>query len=130
MLSNIISIFSDITCGEACWHAREPICRCSCGGKNHGCLTVAGGGEQPLRTCRIGGVRYELHSVGFMRDLYEPAWLINSSEGWRSIDGRAHAYHYSWKETDDGSPARLKTASKAALKSWPELRGFADHPEV
>lgn len=25
-----------VNCDEKCWKAREPICRCSCGGANHG----------------------------------------------------------------------------------------------
>lgn len=32
------SILTDATCGEACWTAKEELCKCSCGGHNHGCL--------------------------------------------------------------------------------------------
>jgi len=29
-------IFALTACGPACWEAREEVCRCSCGGVNHG----------------------------------------------------------------------------------------------
>ena len=50
------------TCGEACWHAREEVCRCSCGGKNHGIL-YTNDGKQPKRTRRIDGKFYELVAI-------------------------------------------------------------------
>ena len=53
---------SDATCGEACWHAREDVCRCSCSGKNHGILK-RDGQEQPARTRRIGHTRLKLVAV-------------------------------------------------------------------
>lgn len=49
------------TCGDACWHAREEVCRCSCGGANHGILNK--GGERPTRTCKIDGHFYELAGI-------------------------------------------------------------------
>lgn len=70
------AIMTSQTCGEACWHATEDICRCSCGGKNHGCLRN-GDGTQPERTCRIGGLRYKLIGVGHWRDLTAEAREIN-----------------------------------------------------
>lgn len=126
---SLISILTDQTCGEACWHAREEICRCSCGGKNHGCLK-AGEGEQPIRTCKIAGERYELHAIGWHRELYKDAEAMNE-KGFRSIDRRDpnYPYHYTWRETDEGAPARLKTAAPAAIENWPELRAYRDHPD-
>ena len=58
-------IFTDATCGDACWHAREDICRCSCGGRNHGILRSAKG-TRPARTRRIRTDRYELAAVVFV----------------------------------------------------------------
>lgn len=55
------AILTGSTCGDACWHAREEVCRCSCGGKNHGILNH--GGERPKRTARIDGNLYELVAV-------------------------------------------------------------------
>ena len=57
----MLAILTAQTCGDACWHAKEEICRCSCFGKNHGILNK--GGSQPGRTCRIDGNLYELVSI-------------------------------------------------------------------
>lgn len=56
------SILTGSTCGFACWQANEEVCRCSCGGANHGILRL--GGVQPQRTAKIDGQFYEL--VGIM----------------------------------------------------------------
>jgi hypothetical protein len=154
------SVWADITCGEPCWHAREDECRCSCGGKNHGCLRVEGA-EQPTRTAKIGGERYELLAVGARRDIIGQAQQINGQQ-FRSIDraecvigntsrnekgerfsesdiedARAkgiavwwNQYHYAWSETDDGAPARVKYASKDQIAKWPELAGYRDSRDV
>lgn len=50
------------TCGDQCWHARELVCQCSCGGANHGIL-LADDGKQPQRTSKIEGNFYELVSI-------------------------------------------------------------------
>jgi hypothetical protein len=66
--ARLVSFFSDITCGEACWKAREDICKCSCGGKNHG---IQLRGENAVRTSKQNGYRYELVSVGKYSDLQD-----------------------------------------------------------
>lgn len=151
-----IAVLTSQTCGEPCWHAREEICRCSCGGRNHGCLLVPGG-EAPERTAKIDGDRYTLIAVGLWKDLIAEAKAINGRQ-WKSLerpeivvgssaadpDGkpwtkeRAMAaraagadvsfsqYYYSWRETDAGAPARLKTATTDQLSRWIELRGWQD----
>jgi hypothetical protein len=50
------------TCGDHCWHAKELVCRCSCGGANHGILLTKDG-IQPQRTRKIDGKFYELVSI-------------------------------------------------------------------
>lgn len=57
----LVAILTGHTCGEACWHAREDICRCSCGGKNHGILN--NGQPRPERTCKKAGKFYVLAGV-------------------------------------------------------------------
>lgn len=51
------------TCAANCWYAREPECRCSCGGRNHGSLLIDGA-EQPRRNCVIDAHRYVLGMIG------------------------------------------------------------------
>lgn len=105
------------TCGEACWEAREDVCRCSCGGKNHGCMRDPSG---PQRSARIDGVRYLLRAVG--TDVYDEAAAINSSNHHVKIGSWEH--DYPWSTTDKGAPARVKNASKDQLARWPELASY------
>ena len=49
------------TCNLACWMAREDVCRCMCGGENHGIMRH--GEEQPGRYCQRRSVQYELDSM-------------------------------------------------------------------
>ena len=57
----ILSILTGHTCGEACWHAKEEVCRCSCGGLNHGILND--GSIRPERTSKKNGDLYILAGV-------------------------------------------------------------------
>jgi hypothetical protein len=151
----VISVLTSMTCGEPCWHAVEDICRCSCGGKNHGCLTTADG-KQPVRASKIDGERYKLAGVGLRADLMAAAKELNGRQ-WRSVcpaqavigcevgdfteaqiaDARARGinvwfsqYKYAWNETDAGAPARLKYATKEQVAKWPELKAWQGHERV
>jgi len=119
-MNPILAFLSEATCGESCWEAREDICHCSCNGKNHGCMRSANG-TRPQRTAKIDGVRYVLKAVG--TGLYAEAKAINNAAGYKSVDRISDTltYHYAWKETDRGAPARLKTATRKQIESWPEL---------
>lgn len=145
----VMAVLTSQTCGEPCWHAREEVCRCSCGGRNHGCLLIPGG-ERPERTAKIDGERYKLAGVGRYEDLEPLARKINGQQ-WRALEkptivcgsrcvdykpeeieaARARGeevyfqqYYYSWSATDVGAPARLKTATKDQLAKWTELQGW------
>lgn len=138
--SQLYAVVTSQTCGEACWHAHEDICRCSCGGKNHGCLRSKDG-KQPERTCRIDGERYKLAGVGRYSDLFNDAKRINREAGWKAIEKPYLAdnggscepfwvqYRYHWSETDHGAPARLKTANPSQ-RNWNELSGWKDERTV
>lgn len=121
----LMAFLSEATCGEACWEAREDVCRCSCGGKNHGCLRSTDG-VRPVRNAKIDGFRYELKAVG--TGLYNEAEAINRANGYRSIEKISDTltYHYWWHETDKGAPARLKNATKDQLARWPELAAYRE----
>jgi hypothetical protein len=139
MAFDLISMLTEQTCGEACWHAREDICRCSCGGKNHGCLRTEDG-VQPARTSKIDGHLYELKATGKDRectDLWDTANRINLfmpdgiTKRYSRIekpitcqDGQILQYTYTWKETESGAPARVKYASKSQIERWPELASY------
>lgn len=80
----LYSVLTSQTCGEPCWHATEDVCRCSCGGKNHGCLKTADG-VRPTRMSKIDGERYKLAGVGLRGDLIASAQAINSRQ-WRRLE--------------------------------------------
>lgn len=86
--ANLVSFFSDITCGEGCWSAKEDVCRCECGGKNHG---IHLRGETAIRACRINGYRYELVSVGKHGDLMNEGSRL-TAESWLEAGAINKAY--------------------------------------
>lgn len=49
------------TCGMACWAAKEDVCRCSCGGRNHGILR--NGDESLERTMHRKSKVYRLVAI-------------------------------------------------------------------
>jgi len=127
-----MAILTSQTCGEPCWHAEEDICRCSCGGKNHGCLKD-GNGKQPIRTRKIAGERYKLVAVG--SGCRELAQELNGRQ-WKQVEkpfrdqnGRLHQYRYHWRETDPGAPARVLFASQSEVDRWPELAAYKGQRE-
>lgn len=118
---NLFAILTDATCGPACWEAREDICRCSCGGRNHGCLRHEHG-VRPTRESRIDGFRYKLHSVGESSGFKIEQEILDKIDP-KHVDG---PYIYHWKATDAGSPMRVKAATQSQLASWPELAAWRE----
>ena len=106
------------TCGEACWHAREDICRCSCGGANHGCLRD-GDGERPVRTCRMDGYRRELVAVGTYVECDDIARPSNKAAGVSFLYAPTSSQTY-----HRGIPARMRMATKGQVERWPELAAY------
>lgn len=102
------------TCGDACWHAREEICHCSCGGANHGVLRD--GGDQPTRTCKIGGQFYELSAIATSwREADDTVTAIINER----FPGLHHAgYGEFWPETYRPVIYRQISATQA---KWPEV---------
>ena len=113
------SILTDATCGETCWTAREDVCKCSCGGNNHGCLLTSDG-VQPIRNCKIDGFRYELIAIGSYSDIYTQGQRINKESCQKSIGNSTYPYGV----TDPGSPARVKAASAVQVANWKELATY------
>ena len=114
----LFTAITDATCGEACWEAREDICRCSCGGKNHG---TSRDGIIPERTSKIDSYRYKLIAVGSYEVETQGRELSKAA-------GEFYIYHCLRQR---GKPYRLKAASKSQLARWHELepyREFANRP--
>lgn len=117
----VAAILTETTCSEACWMAREDVCRCSCNGKNHGCLKTKNG-VRPTRMSKINGVRYELKAVGLWRKVYTGVQTINRAAPKR----RVGTYEYNWYMTDKGAPARMKRATSEQVAKWEELKSYLD----
>ncbi|HEY0174458.1 MAG TPA: hypothetical protein VGB98_25805 [Pyrinomonadaceae bacterium] len=134
MLALLQAIITEATCGEGCWEAREDVCRCSCGGRNHGSLRSPDG-QRPARTAKIDGRRYVLRAAD-VEGIHDQAAAILatfppasvSNVGRDALTGKEIVYRYHWKETDKGSPVRVKPASKDQLARWPELAAWRDRP--
>lgn len=107
----MLAILTGHTCGDACWHAREAVCRCSCGGKNHGILLQ--GGARPERTAKIGGAMYRLAEIGTDSDI----------EARRMAEVRAMNHHWLF---DPAGPWLRKVATASQLKAWAELEAYRD----
>ena len=123
---------TDATCGDACWHAREDICRCSCAGANHGVLR-SNGAAQPNRTRRIKVNIYEMAAVESAAECKASCRAASS----RPIYDAHHAVEaagiaagrYRWQDicrSDNNItyPSYVKTASDAEVARWPELAAW------
>ena len=115
---DLISIYSEQTCGANCWLAEEDVCKCSCSGKNHG---IALTGNNPEKIIKIDGFRYKLLEVGQHNTLYMKAReLLKDSKKSLSYNG---TFWYRWGATDKGSPIRLKPANEKQ-KGWDEVKNL------
>ena len=110
-----------LTCGEACWSAREDICRCSCAGANHGC-NRGENGERPQRMCTIKGRRFLLIATG------TGAELGDEIDARIPHDGNLSPRYWHADYIYDESGLRERKASKSAIAAWPELARFRDNP--
>jgi hypothetical protein len=124
------AMITEQTCGDACWHAKEDICRCSCGGKNHGCLRTEDG-QQPARTRKIKGAMYQLAAVQTHGDdgqnLFDLQRKIENTGMTQGLFTHGDLY---WAEgyRMEHLPVFIKTASEGEVKRWPELSAWRDVP--
>lgn len=124
MAVNLLVAITESTCGEACWSAAEDVCRCSCGGRNHGVLTTTDG-EQPARTSKIDGYVYQLAAVTTYGGAHQETRRINEASPRRQRYGNME---FVYRHDDRGAPARFKAASKDQIARWPELTAYRDLP--
>lgn len=128
-MNPLVAFLSEHTCGEACWDAREDVCRCSCAGKNHGCMRGANG-IRPERTAKIDGVRYVLKATAIADTRSKDPILEAAHSGLYSELQRLNATYAperrftSWDTNVRNAPARIRNASKDQLAKWPELASY------
>ncbi len=127
-MQSIIALVTGSTCGDSCWSAREEICRCSCGGANHGCLEVDSDGTRPQRTCRIQNHVYRLIVVGEYLHLETLASRIfqhcrENDIAIRAIGNGQSKYRY----VMDNVVIR-KAGTRQQVEKWPELAAARGMP--
>lgn len=127
------AIVTGQTCGEACWQAREDVCRCSCGGQNHGC--DRDGIDRPYRTCQRtiksswgGGSRkntYRLIAVipaGIeYRDQRRDALKAAEQEAEHELGIEPVI----WRRSDDPHLPAFERTATATQRKWAEVAPFA-----
>lgn len=121
----MISILTGHTCGPACWEAREDVCRCECGGKNHGILRSADG-VRPCRRMKEDGQSYTLLGVSRVDDDARKDLCARIQKA-NEDAGQTGPWGGWWRDTDKGAPGRIKIASQQQ-RSWPELAHLKDVP--
>ena len=124
MMTLATAILTGSTCGDACWHAREDICRCSCAGKNHGILTQ--GGTAPVRNSKVQGEFFELVAVIQGRgdgECWMDAFKRTDAERERIVAERfpgVDPYAYGQRREGKVFPVIDRKPSPTQLK-WPEV---------
>ena len=113
----VLGLLTGHTCGEACWWAKEDVCRCKCGGVNHGILKGADGVERPARTRRVERDWFVLEAViPGHRDAMD---YVNAR--YDEIGERRPA-SYAIKQQWHAAPKwAICSPTKAQLAKWPEL---------
>ena len=121
-------LITEQTCGDACWHAKEDICHCSCGGKNHGCLRTEDG-EQPARTRKIKNAMYQLIAVetyseteckaATMEPINKLSDIIEDNAVKADVINKEDLWNKTYCKTS--LPCYIKTASEGEVSRWPEL---------
>ena len=124
-LHPLYQAITEATCGEACWQAREDVCRCSCGGINHG--VIPHDGQRPERTRKIARHLYQLVAVESPAASCRAMGMRPLEDAERQIRNAAVEAGM-WRRYDytstPGYPAKIKTASESEVARWPELTAF------
>lgn len=117
------AVLTNRTCAENCWYARESVCRCSCGGRNHGILLIAGK-ERPPRTKRVKRITYVLDGIAVGRknsEQYAEELRIKMDIPW--IDTFRYTLHTDWGKP---CPIAIQAATDQQINSWKELATYKD----
>ncbi len=103
------------TCAANCWLAKEDVCRCMCGGANHGALLIDGT-EQPTRTMSRQGRRFELVAL-------HGNWLDANRDRDNTSKAFNEEHNLQWFNGHNTESALMMHVSKSQRK-WPEVRNF------
>lgn len=123
----MIGIFSLTACGPQCWEARDDVCRCSCGGANHGIHRHKSPSLTGLKRQLVyGGFIFELSQVAAPIDrgsgIYGPEILDQKAQELNRKAGINYAFaHTSRNHFGEFPVAILRTPTDSQIEKWPEL---------
>ena len=128
--------WSHITCGEACWRAKESECKCSCGGKNHGIWLRGGVAE---RTHKHNGKMYKLVAVDSYRnidqlqkELLEGYGLMRCYEYGGKYYHQTYRHYFTCRGDKDTLhfPVVAKKPSLSQCQRWTELASYKNISKI
>lgn len=115
-------------CGPACWEARDDICRCSCGGANHGCHRGAAHSlTAGLKRQKVyEGFIWELAGVSEPLDMgsgfFAPSHFDEQAQALNEAAGVSFLYaHTARKHYGEFPVAIVRPATDGEIARWPEL---------
>lgn len=123
-------IFALVGCGPQCWEAKDDVCRCSCGGRNHGIRrNNAPGCEHLKRQLVYDGYIFELANVSEPHDMgyghFSPsrfddeAMAANTAAGIQFYYAHTARKHYGYFPV-----AIVRVATDSQIAKWPELANW------
>lgn len=132
-------IFALIGCGDNCWEAKDDLCRCACGGRNHGIRKKQPHCHQIKRSCIAFESVYELLEVEqpanaenellpTANELCRPILLDNKA---RTLNKDAGIFYYPRAATDKKPVgylphAILRPLTESQTTKWAEARAWRD----
>lgn len=123
----MIGLFAMTACGPACWEARDDICRCSCGGANHGCHRNKGNDPRNgLKRQKVyEGFIWELSKVSAieeMEGIASPERLGREAQAMNDAAGIRFRYAHTTRQHYGEFPvAIVRIATDGEISRWPEL---------
>ena len=128
-----MNIISDATCGLNCWLAEEPICKCFCGGLNHGVMLKLNA-KQPKRMAKLDGVMYELVGISAYTTHKDYAKMNIKADKINHLPENEYITHDNFynvdrikylESSDKNAPMRVKKATKTQIANWDEIKNIS-----
>lgn len=125
-------IFALVACGPACWEAKDDLCKCSCGGKNHGMHRHKRPGFEKLKRQMVyQGFIFELADVSEPEEtgkdregaaLVRPVGLGDKAQEINKAAGIRFLFAHTAREHFGEFPIAItRPVTEAQIKKWPEL---------
>lgn len=123
-------LFALTACGPMCWEAREDVCRCSCGGANHGIHRHTRPDCAGLKRQMVyEGFIWELSRVSAVEDRgsnrFSPEHLDSEAQELNTKAGIRYLYAHTARQHYGEFPvAIVRPATASQIAKWPELNAW------